>query len=297
MSCSLPSRSVLNEYLADNDDGSQIEEKDVHSDSCEYHSQGEDEDVDDLRQITSLAEAWKPKEKGKKPLKHLWHAALVLLLERGRSVTRRVVVTSSPLYQPMDGMEQLGYELRVYVRVPDLGTGMDRDRRRDSTSSFSGGKNAQSGPSNAVSLQSAKNKMEMLGHVRRVSGNTSAESGGGSGNASGGKIKYREQGVDELLQLKLHQALAATDDVPEGSTIVLATGDGNMGEFNEEGFLGPVRTALRRGWKVELYAWEDGLSRAWRREFGEGTEWGRKGMFRVIGMEQFAGSLVEVIDQ
>ncbi|KAF8908134.1 hypothetical protein CPB84DRAFT_205708 [Gymnopilus junonius] len=77
------------------------------------------------------------------------------------------------------------------------------------------------------------------------------------------KIKYREQGVDELLQLKLHQALAATDDVPEGSTIVLATGDGNMGQFNEEGFLGPVRTALRRGWKVELYAWEDGLSEFW----------------------------------
>lgn len=38
------------------------------------------------------------------------------------------------------------------------------------------------------------------------------------------------------------------------------------------------------------------LGRAWRREFGEGTEWGRKGMFRVIGMEQFAASLVEVID-
>ena len=33
----------------------------------------------------------------------------------------RVVVTSSPLYQPMDEIERLGYELRVYVRVPDLG--------------------------------------------------------------------------------------------------------------------------------------------------------------------------------
>ena len=38
------------------------------------------------------------------------------------------------------------------------------------------------------------------------------------------------------------------------------------------------------------------VGRAWRREFGENTEWGRKGMFRVIGMEQFASSLVEVID-
>ena len=32
-----------------------------------------------------------------------------------------MVVTSSPLYQPMDGIERLGYELRVYLRVPDLG--------------------------------------------------------------------------------------------------------------------------------------------------------------------------------
>lgn len=28
--------------------------------------------------------------------------------------------------------------------------------------------------------------------------------------------------------------------------------------------LGPVRTALRRGWRVELYAWEDGLSKSGR---------------------------------
>lgn len=93
--------------------------------------------------------------------------------------------------------------------------------------------------------------------MRQISGNTSTESGSGggagSGNASGGnlhpyygitnnasqtRVKFREQGVDELLQLKLHQAIAATDDVPEGSTIVLATGDGNMGQFNEDGFLG-----------------------------------------------------------
>ena len=141
---------------------------------------------------------------------------------------------------------------------------MDRDRRRDRSTSFSGGsKSVQSTPANPVSyseLPTKKSKRQISGHVRHISGSTSAESGsgGGSGNASGsannlhpyhgianntpplGRIKYREQGVDELLQLKLHQALAATDDVPEGSTIVLATGDGNMGQFNEEGFLGKI---------------------------------------------------------
>jgi hypothetical protein len=63
---------------------------------------------------------------------------------------------------------------------------------------------------------------------------------------------------------------------------------------------------------VELYAWEEGLSecrsffsffrslmtdrclgRAWRREFGEGSEWGRSGMFRIVRMEQFAECLVD----
>ena len=84
MSRSLPSGSVLNEYPVENDDGSQIEEKDVCSDAYEY-PQGED--VDDLGRITSLVKASKPNQE-KKSLKHLWHAALVLLLERGRSVTR-----------------------------------------------------------------------------------------------------------------------------------------------------------------------------------------------------------------
>ena len=75
----------MNEYPVENDDESQIEEKDVHSDAYEYP---QDEDADDLGQITSLVKAWKPNQKEKRSLKHLWHAALVLLLERGRSVTR-----------------------------------------------------------------------------------------------------------------------------------------------------------------------------------------------------------------
>jgi len=106
------------------------------------------------------------------------------------------------------------------------------------------------------------------------------------------RIRYREQGVDELLQLKLHQAIAATDSPPPHSTIVLATGDGNASQFTEDGFLGPVRTALRKGWRVELYAWEGGLSRAWKTEFGDGSGW--EGRFRVVGMEGFGADLMEV---
>lgn len=257
------------------------------------------------------------------------HAALALILERGRPITRRCLVTSSPLYQPMESAEQLGYEVRVYARVPDTGDGGDRrksidfgsssnlknlsykgHRRKNSGSSFrkahtrkgSGGNTSTESEQSAVSSRMAFPQafVRSLGSATRPSGSGSSYQqliGNASGNGtpttnnSSGRIRYREQGVDELLQLKLHQAIADTDKPPPNATIVLATGDGNVGQFNDDGFLGPVRTALKKGWKVELYAWEDGLSRSWMREFGEGP-W--KDQFRVIGMEMFGADLMEV---
>ncbi|KAG6829956.1 hypothetical protein H0H92_002860 [Tricholoma furcatifolium] len=85
---------------------------------------------------------------------------------------------------------------------------------------------------------------------------------------------------------KTAQVLAATDDVPLGSMIVLATGDGNVGQFSEDRFFGPVNAALKRGWAVELVAWG-------RSDFG-GSRSGRgTGRFRVLGMQQIVGILVE----
>ena len=92
------------------------------------------------------------------------HAALALILERGRPITRRCVVTSSPLYQPMESAEQLGYEVRVYARVPDLGDGDDRR------------KSAELGGSSAVSVSSSGSATK--GHWRKNSG------GGGGGGSS-----------------------------------------------------------------------------------------------------------------
>ncbi len=104
-------------------------------------------------------------------------------------------------------------------------------------------------------------------------------------------VRRLEQGVDELLQLKFLQAVANEDDAPPaGSTIVLATGDGNVGQFNEEGFRGCVRTALKKGWRVELYAWEGGLSRTWVREFAEGP-WSSR--FRIIPIDGFGADLLD----
>ena len=127
-------------------------------------------------------------------------------------------------------------------------------------------------------------------HKSSVGGGTSADSD--TNNSLTVPIpvrrRFREQGVDELLQLKVHQAIASTDEVPQDATIVLATGDGNVGQFNEEGFLGCVRLALKKGWRVELYAWEGGLSRAWSREF-KGNE-----RFQIVMLDTYAADLLEI---
>ena len=230
------------------------------------------------------------------------HAALALVLERGRSVTRRVLVASSPLYQPVDTAARLGYEVHVFARVPDTGDGADRvssQRHRHSRGRSGGG-------SNSGWIAMTKDHAHRSTKSGIAFTTDSSEPGTSSGSApaaiaarpgqqasssaSSGRVRYREQGVDELLQLKFLQAIADVDVPPTGSTIVLATGDGNVGQFNEEGFRGCVRTALKKGWCVELYAWEGGLSQTWVREFAEGA-W--KTRFRIIPIDGFGADLLD----
>ena len=80
-----------------------------------------------------------------------------------------------------------------------------------------------------------------------------------SGVQDVGSRRYKEQGVDEILHLKLLQALNSKPaPAPRGSTIVLATGDARGGQFNRDGFVGGVREALNRGWGVELWSFGAG---------------------------------------
>lgn len=226
----------------------------------------------------------------------------------------------------MESAEQLGYEVRVYARVPDMGDGDDRRKsvdlgnssntnngkghwRKNSGSSFrkghahkgsGGGTSTESEPgiTNAGfpqafvrSLATSSRPTVSTNNSSSQQASTSNTNSNSAGTGTPARVRYREQGVDELLQLKLHQAIADVDAPPPNATIVLATGDGNVGQFNEDGFLGPVRTALKKGWRVELYAWAEGLSKAWMREFGEGPY---KDRFRIIDMETFGVDLLEV---
>ncbi|EPS44138.1 hypothetical protein H072_1812 [Dactylellina haptotyla CBS 200.50] len=69
-----------------------------------------------------------------------------------------------------------------------------------------------------------------------------------------------EQAVDEVIIMKILESLV--DYVP--STIVLATGDGNVTEFSD-GFYKTVERCLTGGWNIELVAFKRTLSRSWKK--------------------------------
>ncbi|KAJ5125379.1 hypothetical protein N7448_004701 [Penicillium atrosanguineum] len=81
--------------------------------------------------------------------------------------------------------------------------------------------------------------------------------------------RWVEQGVDEILHLKILESLLDTD---EPATIVLATGDAAEAEYSG-GFMRMVERALHRGWTVELVSFSQVTSYAYRKkEFRE--KWG-----------------------
>ncbi|CAE6486243.1 unnamed protein product [Rhizoctonia solani] len=201
------------------------------------------------------------------------HTALVLLLERGRPCARRILVASSPLHQTLDGVVGMGYEVSVLQRVEikegDGASPSPRPRRAGEIGSSEDDRNNPGAPS--LSRTNSTPRKPTPNHRRTPSDN--------------GRPRYREEAVDELLQLKLLQTIL--DTVP--ATIVLATGDGASSQFNPDGFVGCVRRAVDRGWMVELVGWEEGVSRAWkdleRDVAGRGPR--AKGGFRIVGLERW----------
>lgn len=99
-------------------------------------------------------------------------------------------------------------------------------------------------------------------------------------------MKHREQGVDEILHLKMVQSIL---DAPRPGTMVLATGDAAEAEFSD-GFLSNVERALERGWNVELVGWRRNISGAWRNEAFQ-AKWA-VGQFRLIELDDVAEELL-----
>lgn len=103
-----------------------------------------------------------------------------------------------------------------------------------------------------------------------------------------GSSAEQEQGVDEILHLKMVQAVLDLQGRP--ATMILATGDAANAQYSD-GFKSNVERALVAGWNVELYSWGSSIAKAWTEP--EFTKlWGSQ--FRVIVLDKFVEELFDM---
>ncbi|KAL2384416.1 hypothetical protein RJZ90_002016 [Blastomyces dermatitidis] len=185
---------------------------------------------------------------------------LISMLKRGRSISKRVLV-GSDRFPAIDEAEEIGYEINILERV---------QKSKDCT------------PRKKKFLGVNGN-----GRCNGATGNNAqGQSSGSETNAGPGLERWVEQGVDEILHLKILESLV---DSEAPSTIVLATGDAAEAEYSD-GFLKMVGRALQKGWAVELVSFSTTTSRAYKRkEFR--SQWGSQ--FRVIKLDEYVEHLLD----
>ena len=174
-----------------------------------------------------------------------------LILERGRRATKRVLV-GSDRFAAIDEAEKIGYEANILDRVYKV--------------------------KHLTARQHRFRKTQALG----------SQEGFGCSETNGAtRERWVEQGVDEILHLKILESLVDTD---EPTTIVLATGDAAEAEYSD-GFMKMVERALQRGWTVELVSFWQTTSLAYRKEKFR-AKWGDR--FKMINLEGYIEELLNM---
>ncbi|KAL8930369.1 MAG: hypothetical protein Q9172_000078 [Xanthocarpia lactea] len=187
---------------------------------------------------------------------------LSLVLERGRPVSKRVLVGSDN-FAAIQEAKLIGYETNILDRVHKAKELTPRQKKYHSTHH----------------------------HQQNVSSGANGTSGGSGSETTAAaavlyaKEKWVEQAVDEILHLKILESVV---DAKQPSTIVLATGDAAEAEYSQ-GFLRMVERALEKGWKVELVSFRRNTSGMYkRREFR--AKW--KSRFEIIELDEFVEELL-----
>ena len=140
--------------------------------------------------------------------------AIALLLERRRPVAKRVLVGSTPHIPAFDKAKAVGYECSILEKVY---------KARELTERQIYFKALDERYSNRTKVPPANNVASA-----NDNGNGAAQNGSGSETNAPQFAPPRmiEQGVDEILHLKILESIVDTD---EPATIVLATGDAAFG--------------------------------------------------------------------
>jgi hypothetical protein len=197
--------------------------------------------------------------------------SLALLMERRRPVAKRCFVGSHREANPLPQITRLvetskavGYECSVQEQVYIA-------REESQKKKFF----------NDV------NRLGWQKAIQKRSGSGSdSETGAAAAPPTPSTPKWVEQGVDELLHLKMCQSLL---DAETPSTMVLATGDGAEAEMSD-GFLAHVERALRLGWKVELITWRQQTNGGYKRKAFR-QRWGEQ--FTITELDDFLEDLID----
>ena len=201
--------------------------------------------------------------------------ALALLIERRRPVAKRVLVGSTPQLPAFDKAKAVGYETSILEKVYKARELTERQIYFKELDRFSDrSKRAKAPPAN---------------NVATLNGGSGSGSGSGSETNAPQYAPARmiEQGVDEILHLKILESVV---DADQPGTIVLATGDAAQAEYSE-GFMAMVYRALKKGWTVELVSWSKNISAMYtRREWVE--TWGER--FRIVTLDDYAEELLDM---
>jgi hypothetical protein len=199
--------------------------------------------------------------------------SLAFIMERGRGVARRVLVGSTnqsgiiPDY--MLQAARCGYEVNSLERV---------EKYKDE---YASGKYRRNHNASGSGSETPYKDEQILVRNRRYR----VAYGSGSETPYYGTKKVTEQGVDEILHMKMLESMI---DAKRPSTMVLATGDAAEAEYSA-GFLRNIERALKKGWRVELVAWRHSMSNAYKSgSFLE--KW--KGRFSVLELDDFTEDLL-----
>lgn len=187
--------------------------------------------------------------------------SLMLLMERRRPIAKRVLVGSLPMLPAFETAKAVGYETNLLHRVYKAKELTERQKF------FAQREGRLPAPPQPSSYASSGSEMAAAVPVYAPEG-------------------WVEQGVDEILHLKMMESIVDTD-VP--STIVLATGDAAEAEYSK-GFMAMVLRALRKGWRVELISWRRNTSSAYRDEAFL-LQWGHQ--FQWIELDDYAEDLLD----
>ncbi|KAI4245774.1 MAG: hypothetical protein L6R40_002302 [Gallowayella cf. fulva] len=184
---------------------------------------------------------------------------LSLVLERGRPVSKRVLVGSDN-FAPIQEAKLIGYETNILDRVHK-----------------------------AKELTPRQKKYQSSHHNQNASSGANGTSGGSGSETTAAAVyakeKWVEQAVDEILHLKILESVV---DAKSPSTMVLATGDAAEAEYSQ-GFLRMVERALEKGWKVELVSFRKNTSGMYKRkEFR--SRW--MGKFKIVELDDFVEELL-----